>query len=46
MYVCLHECLHSFLYAAYRRIHLRHGEGEDLRSKEVSNHDLFFFFLK
>ena len=40
MYMCLHEYLHSFLhYAAYRRIHLQHGEGEDMISKEVPNHD-------
>ena len=38
MFVCLHEYLHSFLhYAAYRRIHLQHWEGEDLISKEVPN---------
>ena len=42
MFVCLHEYLHSFLhYAAYRRIHLQHGMGDDLISKGVPNHDPF-----
>ena len=42
MYVFLHEYLQSFLhYAAYRRIHLQHGVGEDLISKEMPNYDPF-----
>ena len=39
---CLNECLHSFQhYAADRKIHPQHGEGEDLISRIVISHDLF-----